>query len=242
MGGRGSPKSHYSKFDAARNTRDALNLQKIVRETGLQPSEKKTGCDKNDCGVNITFLLASCVPELEMAMKKISRATRVRRNAENRRRYACATVRNAPALQPRAYTFQDAGRPRLGAPLFLRLAGDGTKPNLPRSPFPKRHQQPAGHDEPAARVNGRSRRLAEAHLVENLRHEERHRRIDAGQPFALRPVKGCSSLHDSAQHLPHDAGQASAKELSEDVGGQPRITRNTSKTNRAIAISLNSVA
>jgi hypothetical protein len=41
MGGRGSPKSHYSKFDAARIQRDARNLQKTVRETGLQPFERK---------------------------------------------------------------------------------------------------------------------------------------------------------------------------------------------------------
>jgi hypothetical protein len=73
MEGRGSPKLNYNKYDAAHNTRGALNLQKIVWEIGLQTSEKKTNCDKNDCGVIITLPLASCVPELEMAMKKISR-------------------------------------------------------------------------------------------------------------------------------------------------------------------------
>ena len=135
MEGRGSPKLNYNKYDAAHNTRGALNLQKIVWEIGLQTSEKKTNCDKNDCGVIITLPLASCVPELEMAMKKISRRNRVRRNAENRRRYACATVRNAPALQPVLTLSRMLGAPGSVHLYFCASLGIARSPTCHVHPF-----------------------------------------------------------------------------------------------------------
>ena len=48
-----------------------------------------------------------------------------------------------------------------------------------------------------------------------------------------------TSLYTNAAQGPE---QVSPKELSDEVGGQPTITRNTSRTKRAIAMSLKSVA
>jgi hypothetical protein len=65
------------------------------------------------------------------------------------------------------------------------------------------------------------------------------------------PVKACptaclvqlsSSLYGPPQHAAQHPEQASPKELSGEVRGQPMITRKTSRTNKAIAMSLNNVA
>ena len=61
------------------------------------------------------------------------------------------------------------------------------------------------------------------------------------------PVRACfvqlsSSLYGPPQHAAQHPEQASPKELSGEVRGQPMITRKTSRTNKAIAMSLNNVA
>jgi len=50
------------------------------------------------------------------------------------------------------------------------------------------------------------------------------------------------SPRGAPQHRSHDPEQVSPKALSGDDFGQPIITRNTSRTKRAIAMSLKSVA
>ncbi len=68
------------------------------------------------------------------------------------------------------------------------------------------------------------------------------RRRVLNQPAEARPAQQRSSLHAPAQISPHRARWDSAKEFSRDMRGEPTITRKTSTTKRAIAISLNNIA
>jgi hypothetical protein len=56
------------------------------------------------------------------------------------------------------------------------------------------------------------------------------------------PAQHRCSPRGVEQHSAHRAGRDSAKEASLAVRGQPKMTRNTSRTKRAIAMSLKSVA
>ena len=68
------------------------------------------------------------------------------------------------------------------------------------------------------------------------------RRPESDQPADGWPAQHRSSVHDPPRHLAHGSCRASAKEPSGDDRRRPVITRNRSKTNRTIAISLQSVA
>ena len=68
----GHPKFQYSSLQRKSTTPGAQKLQKTLWETDLQSLEKKIVCDKRDFGETTTVLLAPCVPEVGIFMRKIS--------------------------------------------------------------------------------------------------------------------------------------------------------------------------
>lgn len=106
----------------------------------------------------------------------------------------------------------------------------------PRSPVPERHRQPAGHlnRRIGASPEGTSLTIYAATRARSHKH--------ARNPAPVTYAQTRPFLHDPAQHSAHDSAQDSPNELSGDDRGQPTITRKTSSTKSAMAMSLKRVA
>ncbi len=124
------------------------------------------------------------------------------------------------------------------------LVTSGFSTNTPLSPWRKAYQK-LGSSEKKYHARVVSWQVRPALQIQNFDHISRCVASVTAETSITRPnwapQHGCRP-QSAARVLEHWLGQDSAKDVSRDVRGQPTITRNTSRTKSAIAMSLKSVA